>query len=85
VIEPLRIRALQVAHPCSERGLRRLHEDVQVVRHQAVRVAVPGEPRRRALEDAEEPDVVVIVAKDDLASIPPREHVKETAGELDAL
>jgi hypothetical protein len=55
-VEPCRVRAVQIPHPFWEVAPRSVDEQVVVVRHQAVAVAVPAafgdDPAERAEEHA---------------------------------
>ncbi len=82
LVEPLRVRAAEVAHACAPGGLRRLDEQVEMVRHRAVRVTVPGEPLDGTRKHPQPGLVIAVVTEQRPLQVPAREDVKEAPGDL---
>ena len=68
-VEQLGIRAIEALHPLRQVGRRRLEEEVVVVRHQALRMAVPAEPGDDVFRDREHQPPVGVVAHDVLSAV----------------
>src|SRR6266540_884720 len=82
LVEPLRVRVAEVAHACAPGGLRRLDEQVEMVRHRAVRVTVPGEPLDGTRKHPQPGLVIAVVTEQRPLQVPAREDVKEAPGDL---
>ena len=70
-VEPLRVHAVQVAHPAREVGVEGAHEQVVVVAQQAVAEAVPVATFHRLGEDLEEAFPIGRVSIDRSALVAP--------------
>src|SRR5574340_86138 len=83
-VEALRIDTVELAHPLRQIGLRRLDDEVVVVRHLAPGMAHPVEAGAHVSEDFQ-PDAPVLVGSENiLAPVTPRSDVIEAAGKLDS-
>src|SRR3954468_6292075 len=83
-VEGLGVLELQAMHALPEIRLRRLHEQVNVVRHEAVREADPAEPQD---DHGEQPDVaavVIVVDKDPPAFNAARIEMKGPVGKFES-
>ena len=69
-VEELGIDAIEALHSLREVRRRRFEEEVVVVGHQAVRMAVPAEPRDDVFRNREEQQPVGVVARDLLSAVP---------------
>lgn len=74
-IEPLLVDAVELAHAFGQIGIRRLDEQVVMVRHEAVRMHRPIETLPHVAEDVEKQPPVDISAIDVLAPITARGDV----------
>jgi hypothetical protein len=83
-IEPLRVRAVEMTHSCAARRLGSLQEEMEVIRHDAVRVAEPCEPLHSSGEHLEPGLVVMGVEEEALLGVAPRTDVKEAAWNFDS-
>ena len=83
-IEALGIDAVQLSHAAGQVGLGRLDQQVKVVVHQAVGVAVPPEALDDRGESVQECFAVFVVAKHFLARIAARGHMIDSARKFDA-
>jgi len=63
-VELLGVDAVQAVHPVREQRSPRLDDEVVVVGHQAIRVAVPAELPDRSSKEMHEEDTVKIVKED---------------------
>lgn len=83
-VEALGVDTVQVPHAAGEVRLRRLHEQVVVVRHQAVREPLPAVALAAERECLEEALAVCRVPVDRLALVPTCDDVEDSVCELDA-
>ena len=83
-VEPPCVAPVEVAHPGRDVLLQRLNLEVEVVRHQAVRVDAPSVPLCDIAEDLEKRERVAFGDVDRLPSVAARPHVVDDAGQLDA-
>ena len=83
-VESLRVLPVQAPHASGQVRLGGLDEQVEVVRHQAVAVAVPVVGVDDLAQPVEEGVPIPVVEEDGFARIAPGGQVVEGAGELDA-
>jgi hypothetical protein len=83
-VEVLGIAAVQPLHSGGDVASRRLHDEMDVVRHEAVQVEDPAAAKLERREHAPIDGAVFVVEEDRGAVVPARRNVVETAGELDA-
>lgn len=69
-IEPLRVPEVEVVHPERDVRLRGLDDEVIVVVHQAVRVAVPPPSPDHPFEEQDEPRTIDVVPHDRRLAVP---------------
>jgi len=74
-VERHRVEAVEGVHAFGDVGVRRLHDEVVMVRHQAVRVNGPASRTRHLAEELAEELAVVVTAVDRRAADAPRHHV----------
>jgi hypothetical protein len=74
-VESHRVEPVEGVHPFGDVRVRRLHDEVVVVRHQAVRVDRPASCPRHLAEELGEELAVVVTAVDRRAAHAPRHHV----------
>jgi hypothetical protein len=70
-VEVVRVGAVHAMHPLRDISVGRLDEQMEVVRHQAPRTALPLVVLHDVSQDAEEPLAVEIVEKDGASFSPP--------------
>jgi len=83
-VEPPRVHAVQPVHSAGDIRLRRLNEEVIVIRHQAIRMASPIEDLDDLLEQLEETEPVTVIDEDLLLAVPAGRHVVGSAGSLES-
>jgi hypothetical protein len=83
-VEPFRIHAVQPVHATGDVWLRRLDEEVIVIRHQAIRMAYPSEEVDHLLHQLNEAEPVAGVDEDLLLAVPARNDVIRSAVSLEA-
>ena len=83
-IEPASIGAVQPMHPTRRVRLGRLHDEMEVIRHEHPRSDRPSEPLRRQAEEDEKRLAVAITAEDVASLIAALGEVIERSSELDS-
>ncbi len=83
-IEPLRIDLPDVFHRPAQLSIRTSHQQVIVVRHQAVRVDFDPEPADSLSDNRQKEETVRFVEEDELMIRSPIHHVVMRAIEVDA-
>jgi hypothetical protein len=78
MVEPPCVHAVQTLDARGEIGLGRLHDEVIVVRHQAVAEALPVATPYDAIQQSQDP-TVVIVPEDHLSAVPAGDEVVDPA------
>jgi hypothetical protein len=79
-VERLRMPAVEVLHPGGEPRLRRLHDEVEVVRHQTPDVDAPAVSAGRPVEQPH-PRLAVFAVADDCGAVDASdEDVKRSVG-----
>lgn len=81
-VEGLGVDAVQVAHTAGEVGIERAHEQVVVVRHQAVAQAAPPEALECRFQDFQEGAPVAVVSVDRATLVPARGQVEDSVSYL---
>lgn len=81
-VEGLRIHAVQPAHATAEIRLRRCHQQVVVIPHQAIGVKQPPLLRDLPTQEIEKPLPVFAVPEDHFAPVATRSHVVQRANEF---
>jgi hypothetical protein len=76
-IEVARVRAVEEEHRLRQPLFRDRHEEVVVIRHQAIRMALPRELRLCEAEAAKEPQSIVVGEEERLPAVPSARDVKE--------
>ena len=84
VVVPLCVDAVELAHASAQSAIDGLHDDVEVVVHQAVGVAHPVVALADLPEQAEPPVTVLVREVDRLSPIPPCGDVEQPARDFDA-
>src|SRR5919108_3011519 len=79
-VEPLGVDAIDLPHSFGKVCSGCPDHKVVVVRHQAVREALPGESRQDLSQPIQEDVVIPLVEEDSLLRIPTGEHVVGAAG-----
>jgi len=83
-VESLGVPAVEAPHPAREIGHGSLQQQVEVVRHEAVRVEAPLVAPDDLSQPVEEEEAVPVVEEDRLTGVASRRDVVERSGELDA-
>src|ERR1700682_954591 len=83
-IEPLSVLAVHPLHPARERRLGRLEHEMEMIRHQGVRMDDPAEPANGLGEDAEEHQVIFVAEVDVAAVVAAGGDVPDGAGLLES-
>jgi hypothetical protein len=81
-VEPPRIPPIQAMHPARDVAVWRLDEQMEVVRHPAIRVTPPLEPVNHVLEELAEPEPVAGIDVNRVFADAARRHVVDGAGKL---
>src|SRR5829696_5660165 len=84
VVEPLGIGAVEPLHPGRDVRLASLDHEMEMIRHQAIRVAFPPQPPDDVFQNGEKPNVVTLCVKDFLPAITTGDHVIDAAGKLES-
>jgi hypothetical protein len=82
-VEVPRVLAIQPLHAAGQVRVRRLNEQMEVVRHEATRVDAPAVSARHPISDLEEPLPIVVILEDRLSPVPASSDVIDAAGDLD--
>src|SRR4051794_7642006 len=77
LVEGLRVETMQRVHPAPEVRLGRLDQHVHMVRHQAVRKAVPSELLHDTVKQLQIPLAILVVEKDQAPFNPAGEYVPD--------
>ena len=84
LVEPSRVQAVQPVHPRREVGVREREDEMEVIRHQAVRETRPAAAIHRLSQKCHEHALVGVVGEDPIASNTSRSHMHRALDRLDA-
>src|SRR4051812_20088588 len=80
-IRPTRVTAVEVLHPLGKATFRDADDEMEVVRHQAVRQDDPLPPARRLVEKAEKGEAVPVFPVEGLPVVPAAPNVVDPTGD----
>lgn len=81
-VDVLTVYPVKLPHPLREISLKRLHQEVVVITHLAIGVAMPIEALASLIKNAKKPESIFIAKKDVPPFIPPGGNMVERTGKF---